>query len=433
MSQVSIENVSIENDILTFTIKGSFEERFDKSLVNGIRRTLLNDIPTVAFNVNESNPKKDIIMTENTSSLHNEMIQERISLIPLHLDPDTFHKSYLFHCQITHENETPFQFVTANDIEIYPLNDDLQKRVSDMMDESVETSELQNKTLNDILETNDLKNYNMKNPASQKQKDLIFKPFQYQNKKNYCLLLELKNTNTDNIHQGIHFYGSPSVNTTKNHGRYQAVSCATYSFAINDEIVQATLTEKLQLDEIEPDKIDEYKKKFMINESERYYHRDKDNEPYIYDFKIKSVHYLDAENLFMKAIQILIDKLNDIKEGFILLIQEKDSPIEMTIKNDSVTIYELYDCDHTIGSIIQSHLSRNCIDDKSLLQMCGYKKTHPLEECIHLICSMNHNHKSFQQTDKIKSQQLIQHLIDEIIVIQTIYKNMLQSCRKAFQ
>ena len=171
----------------------------------------------------------------------------------------------------------------------------------------------------------------------------------------------------------------------------------------------------------------------MINESERYYHRDKDNEPYIYDFKIKSVHYLDAENLFMRAINILIDKLNDVKEAFILLSQEKDSPIEMTIKNESVTIYELYDCDHTIGSILQSHLSRNCIDDKSLLQMCGYKKTHPLEECIHLICSMNHNHKTFQQPDKIKSQQLIHHLIDEIIVIQTTYKNLLKSCQKAFQ
>lgn len=433
MSKVSVENVSVENDILTFKIKGSFEEGFDKSLVNGIRRTLLNDIPTVAFNVNESNPNKDIIINENTSSLHNEMILERISLIPLYLDPNTFHKSYVFHCKITHDNKSPFKFVTANDFEIYPLNDDLKKRVADMKDESIETSELEIETLNNILETNDLKNYNLKNPLSQKQKDTILKPFQYQNKKHYCLLLELKNTNTEDINQGIHFYGSPSVDTTKNHARYQAVTCATYSFTINDELVQATLTEKINLNKIESDKIDEYKNKFIINESERYYHRDKDNEPYIFDFKIKSVHYLNAENLFMNAINILIDKLNDIKEAFILLSQEKESPIEMTIKNESVTIYELYDCDHTIGSILQSHLSRNCIDDKSLLQMCGYKKTHPLEECIHLICSMNHNHKTFQQPDNIKSQQLIHHLIDEIIVIQTTYKNLLQSSQKAFQ
>lgn len=433
MSKVSVENVSVENDILTFKIKGSFEEGFDKSLVNGIRRTLLNDIPTVAFNVNESNPNKDIIINENTSSLHNEMILERISLIPLYLDPNTFHKSYVFHCKITHDNKSPFKFVTANDFEIYPLNDDLKKRVADMKDESIETSELEIETLNNILETNDLKNYNLKNPLSQKQKDTILKPFQYQNKKHYCLLLELKNTNTEDINQGIHFYGSPSVDTTKNHARYQAVTCATYSFTINDELVQATLTEKINLNKIESDKIDEYKNKFIINESERYYHRDKDNEPYIFDFKIKSVHYLNAENLFINAINILIDKLNDIKEAFILLSQEKESPIEMTIKNESVTIYELYDCDHTIGSILQSHLSRNCIDDKSLLQMCGYKKTHPLEECIHLICSMNHNHKTFKQPDNIKSQQLIHHLIDEIIVIQTTYKNLLQSSQKAFQ
>ena len=40
---------------------------------------------------------------------------------------------------------------------------------------------------------------------------------------------------------------------------------------------------------------------------------------------------------------------------------------------------------------------------------------------------------NFQQPDKIKSQQMIQHLIDEIIVIQTIYKNILQAGQKAFQ
>ena len=57
----SIQNVSIQNDTLNFTIKGDYEKGFDKSLINGIRRTLLNDISTVAFNVNDTNPKPDII------------------------------------------------------------------------------------------------------------------------------------------------------------------------------------------------------------------------------------------------------------------------------------------------------------------------------------------------------------------------------------
>ena len=300
MSKVSVQNVSLQNDILCFTIQGTFEQGLDKSLINGIRRTLLNDIPTLAFNVNESLKKKDIIIETNTSSIHNEMIQERISLIPLYINPDTFHKSYLFYLDVTHNKDTPFQFVTASDIQIFPLNDDLQKRVDDMMDESIETPDLEKQTLTEILSTNDLKNYNLKKELSQKQKETIFRPFVYKQKKNYCLLLELKNTNTEDMYQQLKFYGSPSVNTSKTHARYQSVSCATYQFTCNDDLIKSTLDEQISLKNIPQEKIEEYKKKFIINESERYYHRDKDNEPYSYDFKIKSTHYLNSEKLFLQ-------------------------------------------------------------------------------------------------------------------------------------
>ena len=433
MAKVSVKNVSVKNDILTFTIEGDFKEGFDKSLINGIRRTLLNDIPTVAFNVNEKIPKPDLIIETNTSSLHNEMIKERIALVPLYIDPNTFHKSYLFHCSVKHDKKTPFIFVTANDIHVYPLNDDLNRRVQDLMDDSIETSVLEKDKLEEILSTNNLENYKMNKPLTQKQKDDIFKPFVYKKQKNYCLILELKNTNTEDVYQEITFYGSPSIHTTKTHARYQSVSCATYNFKVSDEMVQSALQEQISLKKIESDKIEDYTKKFMINDSERYYHRDKDNEPYVYDFKIKSSHILNSESLFIHSIKILNDKLNILKEGLILLLQDKDSNIDMKHKNDTVYIYELYDYDHTIGSILQSHISRHCINDTSLLQMCGYKKTHPLEECVHLICSINPNHKSFDLDEKIKTQQITQFLIDEIINIQGIYQTLIKSSQKAFQ
>lgn len=433
MSKVSVQNVSLQNDALCFTIQGTFEQGLDKSLINGIRRTLLNDIPTVAFNVNESSKKKDIIIEQNSSSIHNEMIQERIALIPLYVNPDTFHKSYLFYLDVTHNKETPFQFITASDMQIFPLNDDLKKRVEDMMDEAIETSELEKEKLNEILSTNDIKNYNLKKELSQKQKETIFRPFVYKQKKHYCLLIELKNTNTENTYQQLKFYGSPSVDTAKTHSRYQSVSCATYNFTINPELVENTINEQISLEKIPSEKIEEFKKKFIINESERYYHRDKDNEPYSFDFKIKSTHYLNAEKLFLKAIQILNENLDTIKEGLILLLQEKESNIELSMKNDYTYLFELFNFDHTVGSIIQSHISRFSINDKSLLQMCGYKKTHPLEECIHLICSVNPSHKSFKEEEKIRTQKVCQFLIDEITSIQSNSQNILKSAEKAFQ
>ena len=317
MSKVSVQNVSLQNDILCFTIKGTFEQGLDKSLINGIRRTLLNDIPTVAFNITEPSKQKDLIIETNTSSIHNEMIEERIGLIPIYINPDIFHKSYLFYLDVIHNKDTPFQFVTANDIQIFPLNDDLQKRVDDMMDESIDTSDIEKEKLNEILSSNDIQNYNLNKPLSQKQKETIFRPFVFNKKKNYCLILELKNSNTEDVYQQLKFYGSPSVNTSKTHARYQSVSCATYQFTCNNELIQSTIDEQISLKNIQAEDIEEYKNKFLINESERYYHRDKDNEPYSYDFKIKSTHYLSSEKLFSKAIEILNNNLDSVKEGYI--------------------------------------------------------------------------------------------------------------------
>ena len=98
----------------------------------------------------------------------------------------------------------------------------------------------------------------------------------------------------------------PSVKIGKDHARYQSVSCATYSFVKNEELIQQTIQEKIKLEDIQEDDIDEFTTKFMLRESERYFHRDKFNEPNQYNFTIKSAHYYDSPTLFKKSLEILI-------------------------------------------------------------------------------------------------------------------------------
>ena len=64
------------NKVLKFDING-----LDGSIVNGLRRTILNDIENLAF-CYESN-KKTINIIDNTTGLHDEFICHRISLIPV--------------------------------------------------------------------------------------------------------------------------------------------------------------------------------------------------------------------------------------------------------------------------------------------------------------------------------------------------------------
>ena len=92
----SISNAQTVNGELQFILSGSDDYGFDKSLANAIRRTLLTDIPTVGFKINENGENNDINMIINNSSLHNEMLLHRISLIPLYINPVNFMKNYLF-------------------------------------------------------------------------------------------------------------------------------------------------------------------------------------------------------------------------------------------------------------------------------------------------------------------------------------------------
>ena len=77
---------------IKFDIQG---DGLHKSIVNSIRRVLLSSIPTVGFRTDDKN--SDIIIKKNNTSLHNEFLSHRISLIPLYIDPNEYQKQYLFH------------------------------------------------------------------------------------------------------------------------------------------------------------------------------------------------------------------------------------------------------------------------------------------------------------------------------------------------
>jgi len=87
-------NKKIDKNTLTFTLSGDEKYGLDKSITNGIRRTLLTDIQSVAFDPD------NIKIEKNTGSLHNEFLKHRISLIPLYIDPETYNYSLLFELKV---------------------------------------------------------------------------------------------------------------------------------------------------------------------------------------------------------------------------------------------------------------------------------------------------------------------------------------------
>ena len=367
-----------ENEI-TFDIRGNQESGLDKSIVNGLRRVLLSSIPTVAFSTKIDN--SDITIKKNDSPLHNEFLQDRIGLIPLYINPLDYQKQYLFRLQVENNPSEPVTTITANHFDIYPLKKDVDPAK---------------------LETFDINDYDHENKLSQKEKAEIYRPFKFRGKEEYCIITELKSLSSS-TKQSIDLYGVPSVSYAYEDAKWQAVSCATYSFKRDEKLFDNILEKKIKLNSIAKSNQAKFKKELSISESERYFHRDKNLEPYWYSFKLDSVHFMKSKELFMYANELMIEALEKMIQEFPKLSSGDKSILSLKEKEDGIFDIIVNGIDDTIGNLLQSNISKK-IDDKSILSICGYKKRHPLEEIVVFTISLNQNNKVFHLN---KPQQIV--------------------------
>ena len=410
--QPKITDVELVNGELRFVISGDDDYGFDKSLANAIRRVLLTDIPTVGFNLSPDGVNNDLTMTVNHSSLHNEMLLHRIALMPLYINPINYMKNHLFMCKVKHDSVEPFKFVSMNDVEIYPLKSGFQERLDHYFDESYDMSPDDERVLKEQLSIANIENYDLEKPLSQKKKDEIYRPFKFRSNTHYCLVTELKTTNTEDTYQEIQFYGSPSVGFGHQDAKFQSVSQATYYFQIDEIMVDEVLKSKIAREDVPEDEREAYERKFRLSESERYFHRDKTGEANSYNFAIKSSHYLSSDALFKMSIDILIQKCENLKLEFIGLLKEETSRVSIEQQKEYIYRYEVEGESHTLGNLIQSHMMRYSVKDDSVISLIGYKKPHPLEDKILFIVSMNKNHKLAQSDEVVKTQGVTAYILE---------------------
>jgi hypothetical protein len=406
------------NNKLDLDIKGNEEYGLDKTIINAIRRTLLSSIETYAFRTTYDN--SDITIEVNNTSLHNEFLLDRIGLIPLYLNPKDVIDNplkYLFVLNIKHDNSNPVRIITAEDFEIYELKSSVMS-----------SADYQNGLITNI----DKNNYNNKQ-VPEKIKKEIFRPFQ---NTYYSIITEMKSTNSDDNPQELKLYGSPSVSISKEDARWQAVSCASYSYKTNQDLLKQVIQDKILLKNIND--VDTFKKEFEIREGPRYYHRDNQGEPYYYNFTIESQHFLNESDLFIRANEIIIDSLEGFKNELDKLVDDEPSLIKMIYnKGDKQNVINMlvemqyvidkeiwHGFDDTLGSIIQAHMSNKMINDNSVLSLCGYKRTHPLENKILFTMSMNN---SEDLDEKSKTNSIIQAFKDCCQELTHIYNTIIKS------
>ena len=415
-----IKSKTSDKKNLIFDILGSVEYGLDKSIVNGIRRTLLTDIKTIAFN------EEDIVINTNNGGLHNEFLKHRISLIPLYIDPNQYHRQYLFKLSVKVSDDIPLLSITANMFEIYklkPENERLYQKQKDM--EYIDDDE------NILLKSSnkvDTSYYNLDHPLSDNEKEKIFRPFIFNKSKNYFLITELKNTHSVNENEEIELYCVPSIGSSRIHSRFNNLSTVTYSFKRDLKQFENVVADKILIDKIKPANVNLFTRRLELSEGERYYLRDSRNEPYHYIFKLSSNHYYPSEIIFIQSTEILINRFMNIIDNLKKIISNPDESLFTIekLKNDNTFKIIMLKEDDTTGNIIQTHAVNHHITSKSYIELIGYKKPHPLTDLIFMNIMVKPNSFSEDQ----KKTEIIQYLITVIDDVIEIIKKISINAKK---
>ena len=405
---VTISPIETKTGSLEFTIDGSDEYGLDKSIVNSLRRTLMSEIPAVAFRIDEEQ-KKDIIIETNNTSLHNEFLVHRLAMVPIYIDPKLYEKQYLFYLNVKHDGTDPFKFVTTDDIKIYPL----KKGVSRSDDISLD-------------------DYDMKHPLSVEEHNEILRKFEFRGKQYPILLTELKSTNVEDNYQELVCYGVPSISDAREHAAWKSVSDATFVYLENEELFTKVANDKAnQKKLVEDESRQQFIESLKLSEGERYFYRDVNNEPNRYKMTITSQHHYSSADLFRLSNEVMISKLETLKNHFINLVKGGNTSIIVEpTENQSNYIVRLMGQNDTIGNVLQSHIVNHHTEEDSVLSFCGYKKSHPLEEHVSLFIGFNPKNDAYNQSEEFKLNALVKYMDDVIEDLISMYREILSEATK---
>lgn len=344
-----ISNVNEVDGELRFTL-----ENANVSLANGIRRVILSNIPIIVFRTSpyEKNDAEFII---NTSRFNNEILKQRLSCIPIHIDDlDTPIEDYLLELDVKNDSDT-ILYVTSGDFKIKNIKTD--------------------KYLNEsVLKT-------------------IFPPDPITGEFIDFVRLRPKISETilgEQIKMSCKF----SVGTPKENNSFNCVSTCSFGNSLDYEKIDEVWRIKSQSLDPEKDDIEFIKKDFMLLDAKRYFLKDS------FDFVIESIGVFDNKTIVLKSIEILINKLKNLID-----IHSNENDF---IKDSDTTMSNCYDIilegeDYTIGKVIEYLFYKTYFEDSEVISYCGFQKPHP-----HLDYSIIRlAYKEFVENNKVSADLVI--------------------------
>jgi DNA-directed RNA polymerase alpha subunit len=322
----NISNISEEGDVYKFTLSG-----INVSLANAIRRTILSDIPINVIKTDNYLDNQCNILINNTR-LHNEILKQRISCIPIHIkELDLLPDKYILEVDVENNGSNTI-YVTTEDFKIRNKNND--------------------------------------NYLTIEETRKIFPPCQKTN--SFIDFARLRPKISSTIPgEHIKLTAEFSVGTAKDNSMYNVVSKCSYGNTLDplkisefwEQYEQKLLTEKMTKEEIEFQK-----KNFYLLDAQRHFIPDS------FDFVIQTLGIYDNKEIVKKSCIIIQNKL-------IELIKAVDSDT-IPINYSETTMDYCFDIileneDYTIGKVLEYLLYEKYYVTDKVFSFCGFKKFHP--------------------------------------------------------
>lgn len=346
----------------SFTLEGCHV-----TFANTLRRLVLTGVETVAFrsDMTSTGSTTDVIVRHNDTPMTNEMLADRIGLLPIHVtNPmDWNNKRYKFHLNVTSDKDSVKHVKSGHFIVMDESKVD-QVAVDDNSGDEKKEEMVGERVSTELFFPN--------NPITN----------------DTCLIASLM-PGTGTTQQRISIEAVASKGTGREHARFCPVSQCSYEYSPDDNpqriqelfMKWLTVTKKVSNPDKGTERYAELQREFNTMQIKRCFKIDDKGEPFSFDFTVESIGILDVSYIINRACEVgenICNRYVNLHQG--------DLPEEITLTAaDSRIIgfdFLFRKHDHTLGNLLQTWLVQHHIEGeaKPAITYAGYSVPHPLRD-----------------------------------------------------
>ena len=338
----ALKQFSEENDITRFTLHG-----VEVCFANAIRRTIMSEIPIVAI-VTDTYEKNQCHISDNTGRLHNEILKQRLSCIPIHTT-------------LLRDSDDGDKALPGN----YSLVVDVKNDTDNTIFVTTEDFQLKDNSTNTVL--------------SKEEMDKRFPGLFPKNvmTQSYIDFARLRPKMGSDIRgEQLSLTADFTVANAQMNSSFNVVSKCAYGNtpdSVRGVEIWDKQEAKLRADGENDESVAFHKKNYHLLDAQRQFI------PNSFDFVIQTIGIYENKDIVRKACAIMQNKFIDMIE---LLTSSS-----IDIVTGETTIENCYDIrleneDYTMGKVLEYILYTKFYEgssenDENKLTFCGFKKFHP--------------------------------------------------------